>query len=288
MKFDIATTIRTAFVLMLVGALFIFVAAYRRYQESQRILFYLKRRALTRHVIIVIMMGVIVVIAAIIFNNIAEPIIYNFYSPSPTITLTPTASLVPTITLTPTMTLTPIPTRTPLFTSTPMMPAVISKDFMAKITPNPDSIFSPITFSRKIDKNLRPLQPVQSFQNPIKTIYGTFSYDKMVPGSQWSALWFRNGELINYESIPWNGASGGYGYTNIPLSPEEWLPGSYEVRIYVGEIWKVTSYFDVTGNPLTPTFTLPVIPSKTITPTFTVIPRETQTLTPKPIVTIEQ
>jgi hypothetical protein len=281
MNFDIATTIRAAFILMLLGTVFIFAAAYRRYQESKRIYFYLKRRALTRHIIIVLITGVMVVIAAIIFNNIAEPIIYNYFSPSPTATFTPTASITPTVTPTPTITLTPTLTPTSLYTPTPMMPVVISKDFAAKITPNPNSIFSKITFSRKLDRFLQLLQPTQSFQNPIKTIYGSFSYDKMVRGSQWSALWFRNGELIYNESKPWDGEAGGYGYTNTNLSSEEWLPGRYEVRIYVGEIWKRTSYFDVTGNPSTPTSTPTLIPTKTMIPTATASSTITQTLTPK-------
>jgi hypothetical protein len=49
------------------------------------------------------------------------------------------------------------------------------------------------------------------------------------------------------ESMPWEGPTGGYGYTE--CTPDEWLPGDYEVRMFVGEAWKVTSSFTVTGAP---------------------------------------
>jgi len=44
-------------------------------------------------------------------------------------------------------------------------------------------------------------------------MYGIFTYDGMIPGVQWTALWMRDGELVSYESYPWNGGTGGAYFT---------------------------------------------------------------------------
>jgi len=110
-------------------------------------------------------------------------------------------------------------------------------------------------------------------------MYALFSYDQMADGSQWTALWYREDELVHYETIPWNGGSGGLGYTDWQPEPYEWLPGTYEVQIFVGTIWKVSGQFTVEGNPPTP------IPSKTPTPTNTPTRTKTPTRTPWPTAT---
>jgi len=98
----------------------------------------------------------------------------------------------------------------------------------------------------------------------------------MTTNSQWTALWFRDGELVCFESFPWNGGSGGFGFTECTLPPSEWLPGEYEVQIFVGETWKVSGYFTVTGTPPTSTPTLTTVPTNTSEP----IESPTATTTP--------
>ena len=282
MNLDIETTVRTIFVLLLAGSAFIFYVAWKRYREAQRIFFFVKRQQFIRSVWGLIFMGLIVVIIAFTFNRFTEPVVYHYFPPSPTVTLTATASIIPTTTLTPTITNTPSITMTPMFTPIPVMPAAISSGFTSSTTPNPEAVFSKLSFSRKLSAEIMPLDPQESFRNPIITLYGSFSYDQMVRGSQWTALWFRDGELIDFESLPWNGASGGYGFTETKLLPEEWLPGKYEVQIFVGETWKTSGNFEVTGDPYTPTPTPTITPSRTptITPTLTLTPTRTFTITP--------
>lgn len=290
MKLDIATTVRVIFFLLLVLGATFFYRAWRGYQEASRLYFFIKRQQLLRRMWLFILVGVLIIGFAFTFNRITEPIVYRFFIPSPTATLRPTPTTTPTITLTPSITPTPTITRTPQFTPTPILPAVISEGFKSTITPNPKAVFSQITFSRKLDKTLRPLNPETTFKNPIYTLFGSFSYDQMIIGSQWTALWFRDGELISYETLPWDGASGGYGYTESKLSPEEWLPGKYQVQIYVGTTWKITGNFEVTGTPptSTPTPTLTatrtVTPTQTPTKTTTSSPSQTLSPTPKPTV----
>jgi hypothetical protein len=136
---------------------------------------------------------------------------------------------------------------------------------------------------------------------------GIFTYDKMTPGAQWTALWYRNGELVNFETLPWDGATGGFGFTEWTPSSDAWLPGIYEVQLFVGSQWISSGQFTVTGDPPTPVPTktstrtpLPTatpaptrtpvptrtpIPTRTIGPTLTWTPTITRTVTRTPTIT---
>jgi len=216
----------------------------------------------------------------------AEPLAYRYFPPTPTLTKTPTPTLPPTITpkptitLTPTYTLTPAESYTPTSTSTPYVPEDIMQRFNSSVTPSGKAIFSPITFTDALDKNDRPLNPNTSFKNPIKSMYAFFSYDQMQEGVQWTALWFRNGNLVFFETAPWQGSTGGYAYSVWqPQRPDEWQPGLYEVQLFVGQDWLASGTFTLEGNP--PTLTPSPLPTITPRPTNTRQP----TATPKPTLT---
>lgn len=230
--------------------------------------------------------AVVLFILAALLNSKLEPVVYSFYPPTatasltPTITPTPTISPVPTISLTPTVTLTPAISNTPEASSTPHIPLAVEMQFASTITPNVEARFSQLTFTDGLDAEYRPLKPGIYFQNPVTHMYAVFSYDGMVVGSQWTALWLRNGEVVHYESIPWNGGSGGLGYTDWQPDPSEWLPGEYEVQIFVGLVWRMSGKFNIEGDPPTP------IPTRTPTPTPTPTRTPPPTRTPRPTATI--
>lgn len=156
------------------------------------------------------------------------------------------------------------------------MPTEILGEFERTITPNPDALFSFIQFARELGDDLQPIEPSTEFDNPIDKIFGAFSYNNMSDGVQWSALWYRQGELVYYETKPWDGGTGGYGYTDWDPGSNEWLPGTYEVQIFVGDAWKSSGFFTVSGTPPTPSTT----PSPTISPTPSNTPTKTRTITP--------
>ena len=87
-------------------------------------------------------------------------------------------------------------------------------------------------------------------------------------------LWYREGDLVHYETIPWDGEVGGYGFTEWEAPPEEWLPGTYEVQIFVGLDWKVVGQFILQGDSPTP------IPTNSLTPSPP--PSDADTETPLP------
>jgi type VI secretion system secreted protein VgrG len=165
------------------------------------------------------------------------------------------------------------------------MPEDLREEFEGMVTPSPDILFSPIQFSRTIDEDLQPVDPAVEFENPVGRLYGTFSYNNMADGVQWSALWYWEGELVYYESTVWEGGTGGYGYTDWEPDSNLWRPGMYEVQIFVGTEWKVSGWFTVTGDPPTPTITTSPTASATVTPTITDTPTATITLTRWPSAT---
>lgn len=197
-------------------------------------------------------------------------------SPNPTLGPTFTPSLTPTETLTPSITPTLQFSLTPSPSSVPVLPASIAAQFSSVVTPNPDAVFSPLTFARRV--NLNTYLAVDAgtvFANPVGSMYATFSYDGMLPGVQWTALWYRGADLVHFETIPWDGGTGGYGFSEWIPDAEEWLPATYQVQIFVGNEIKVVGNFEVTGPPATssptPTAsnTATPTPSKTSTPTIT-------------------
>ncbi|MFZ1041463.1 MAG: hypothetical protein WCA79_14910 [Anaerolineales bacterium] len=218
-------------------------------------------------------------ILAIALPIFGEPVAYQYFPPSPTITLTPSITLIPTITLTPSITVTPSITLTPAQsatftpTSTPFLPLPVLALFQSNITPNPQAVFSSIQFTTSGNK-YPAISPATVFQNPVGHMYAIFSYDNMLPGVQWTAIWYRDSTQVHLETRPWDGGTGGYGFTDWNPQPYEWLPGNYEVQIFVGEDWKVVGRFIVQGNspPAPPTSTPTFTPSPTRTPRSTGTP----------------
>lgn len=293
-RLDISTAITTALVLTILIGLISAWVGVRSIASARRLPFFRMRRDRSLMGWRMLFMAVLCAVLAYLLPNLVEPAIYRFYPPTATPSLTPTITLTPTISLTPTITLTPsiTPTKsvsdTPTVTPTPNVPLAVEMLFESTVTPLPGASFSQLTFTDGLDNLYRPLKPGTLFQNPVSHMYAVFSYEGMVVGAQWTALWYRDGELVHYETIPWNGGSGGLGYTDWGPDPSEWLPGTYEVQIFVGLSFQVAGQFVIEGEPptaqpsptatRTPTPTRTPIPTRTPRPTFT--PTSTRTPTP--------
>ncbi len=149
------------------------------------------------------------------------------------------------------------------------------------MTPNPAAIFSPLQFTENC-ADLGNYEAATVFENPLKTICAVYSYDQMVPGAQWTALWMHEGDLVCYETIPWDGTTGGYGFSECTDPIGGWQPGTYEVQIFVGLEWKVVGQFLVQGDLPTPSPTLSPTPTKVPTSTETPVSTATLSRTPNP------
>lgn len=106
--------------------------------------------------------------------------------------------------------------------------------FDSIITPEANSVFSPLVFAEKVDDNFQPVKPAETFENPLTVIYGTYSYNFMKDGVQWTEMWYRGTSLLKLETGRWEGGSGGYALTRLSLPSEEWLPGEYRVQFFLG------------------------------------------------------
>ena len=292
MNLDIHTGVQTALFLVILLIILSFWAGARSLTKARGLKFFRMRRERQVAGWRLILASVIFIIIAILLGTVAEPLIYSFHpptatlTPTPTITLTPTISLTPTITLSPTVTPTPSVSDTPTITPTPRIPLAIEAQFQSSTTPGPASIFSPLVFTKELDQNFLPVDQAILFQNPVGHLYAWFTYDQMTVGAQWTAIWYRGSEIVHFETLPWNGGTGGIGYTDWEPPAYEWLPGEYEVQVFVGYEYKVGGRFTVEGEApppppsATPTDTTTVTPTPTNTGTVTPTPTRTQTRTP--------
>lgn len=190
-----------------------------------------------------IFFAVITMFIQIFGRQVAYTIVPPTPSLTPTFTITPTASITPTPTISPIPSITPTATitSTPTITPTPSLPETVREVIESSVTPNAEAALSAIVVARSLGINNQPINSSDSFVLPVGRLYGTFTYDKFQDGVQWSALWYQGSELICLESIAWDGGTGGYGYTE--CAPEEWLEGEYEIQMFIGEQWKVSTRF---------------------------------------------
>lgn len=286
---DIRTGVQATVIITGIIAIILMISGIRQIVRSRTIKFFRMRRDRMLRGWRFILIAIFLVVFGLLVNSYAEPIAYSIYTPSqtptlsPTVSVTPTISLTPTISETPTITETPSESYTPTISPTPHVPVAIEARFEGTLTPPADAVFSELEFSAAgVDALYRPIEPSDVFTNPISAMYAVFSYDSMVDGIQWTALWYRNGELVNYETQPWDGGTGGLGYSEWIPDAEEWHPGEYEVQLFLGTDWVQVGRFSVIGAAVTSTPTLSPTPSITPSPTRTSSPTVGPSPTPTP------
>jgi hypothetical protein len=152
---------------------------------------------------------------------------------------------------------------------------------ISSVTPQASATVGEIRFSTTLN-NGYPIGNRYEWINPLTRMYASFVYTHMTYGAQFTVLWFRNGELVFFESGPWQAGGHGRASSKWEPAPHEWHPGEYEVQFFVGTEWKATGYFTVTGEPPPSTFTPAPTVTRTPVPTWTSspVPSETPTAAP--------
>lgn len=291
---SVEQTIGVVTSLLVVGALLALLAGIQTLVRAPRQAFYLLRReAFQAGWRLIILAAGFAGLAGIV-RGFGIPTVFRYVVPTPTITLTPSLTLSPTVTLTPSIT--PTPTRTPIPTGTvrpaptdtlapsptPRLPPSVAQTFSVLVTPDPNAEIGPVTLARFFTAEYMPFSPSNVFLNPLSRLYAFFTYSHMNFGVQWTVLWYRDQVPAYYESHPWDGSVAGNGYTEWNVAPGFFLPGSYEVQIFVGSQWKSSGRFTVVGNPPTTTPTFTPIPTETPSATATPPPPPMPTLTAVP------
>jgi len=276
---DIRAGIIASIILAVLFAILLLRTGIRSIQSARKLTFYRLRKQRMSGGWRMLGMSLLLILLAVWLGGFGEQVAYRYFPPSPTPSLTPTITLIPTITLSPTITLTPTITNTPsvtdtpTITPTPYIPPAIEALFNGVVTPNPDAVFSPLQFST-VYENFECVAPSTTFVNPIRSMTACFSYNNITPGVQWTALWYRDGELIKYDTHVWGDiigeSTGGLGSSEWAPPPHMWQPGIYTVQIFVGLDWKVVGQFVVSGEPPTPVPSN--TPSPTVSPTITRTP----------------
>jgi type VI secretion system secreted protein VgrG len=244
LNLDIHTTIWVIVIgLILLGVLIIYQGS-RLLEYGLDVSYVQKKRKIVKQGSRTIFFAVIVFFAATFCGIFGENLVYQVYIPSSTITLTPSITPSLTVTLTPTITLSPTLTRTPSITPTPVVPAEVAAEFSSTLEPGDNIIFSMIKFSDEIDDLYQPIVERTVFSPPVEKVFGSFTYNNMEPGLQWSAVWVNpNGEVICYETEAWGNYTGGYGFTECEYDPETWVEGEYQVQMFLGYVWWQTNTF---------------------------------------------
>ena len=282
MNIDIETTFNVILILLAIGIVTAVSVAVKSIVSAKKLEFYRKRQDLAEHGWRLIIFSILLAATGFFFYRFGQPIAYRYFPPSATITRTPTITTTPTITKTLVNTLTPTITLTLAQTYTPGLPVVVQETHQTPIDSEGDSIFGPVSFSTEIDEGLL-VNTTDTFKLPITELYAGYQYDKMLPGLLWTAIWLHEGEIVCYESQIWENFTGGYyfsDYCSKKITPDMWVPGNWEVQIFVGQTWKTSGRFMILSNEPTgmpseaatasPTLTS-VLPLATSTPAVSVI-----------------
>ncbi len=226
---------------------------YRRVQAAQQLPYFTLRQRRLREGLRLILLGTAIGILGLLTRLYGTQAFQVLITPTPSLTPTPSSSPTPTVTATPSITPTPSITMTPSATlipsatPTPAIPDALTVLFRETITPRPEAVFSPLEFSLRLDRLNRAIGAAEAFENPVEILFGAFTYDAMNDGVRWTALWYFGSEIVCSETKPWDGGTGGYGFTECD-PPEGFQPGEYEVRMFLGETWKVSGRFLIVGS----------------------------------------
>lgn len=99
--------------------------------------------------------------------------------------------------------------------------------------PGSDPEFHDLLFSAQVTNDGRSIHPSTHLPDGLDTVYATFEYSGMRPGTPWSVIWLSNGEQIIEQKDTWN--EDGYGRKVVKISNKGGLPdGEYHLILGIG------------------------------------------------------
>lgn len=291
MKLDLQAGVWMGLLLSVTILTFALVAGIRLIARSRKLLYYqLRQKRINQGWQMIFFSLFAVAGIAVFFPTFAKKYeldlaLFPSLTPAPSatsyLTQAPLPSKAPT-------TATPIPTPDPI--DLVRLPRSVAETFTGELTPGPETVFSGMIISE--DLNLEDYSPIDAgteFAYPLKKLVATFSYDKMLQNVQWTVVWYRNDEMVHFETIPWEYAAGGYGYAEVTQEMTNLLPGLYLVEMYIGYELFSSAEFLITGTApqptntraptLTPTASQTKAPTSTPTASQTRVPTQTPTTT---------
>ncbi len=99
---------------------------------------------------------------------------------------------------------------------------------------NPDTAFSPLTFSTEVADDFSAVTPTNIFPEGTYTLFATFDYESMAAGMEWAWVWRHDGAVVGGNNSLWEGGEAGPGY--ITFEPENGFEaGEYSLEVWVNE-----------------------------------------------------
>ncbi len=78
------------------------------------------------------------------------------------------------------------------------------------------------------------------------TATAKFIYRNMAAGTDWTALWYYEGNVVSRDTLTWTDAESGAKTTSVQ-DPNGLLPGTYRLELYIGDRLAATSDFTLAG-----------------------------------------
>lgn len=239
------------------GCLLVLIIGVLQFRSARRLPYFLLRKEGMTRGWRLFLLSLALFLSAVITKIFGQEAVYVIIPPTASITPSPTITYTPTITPTPTVTNTPLATHTATVTPTstetpiPQLPAEIRILIRETQSPRPAAVFSPMLVSRRLNRQNQAVGPEQDFEEPLGRLYGAFTYNNLQDGVRWTAVWRIGDQVVCIETQPWDGGTGGYGYTECEV--DTWSAGEYEIQMFYGEEWMVSTRFEVLGDPATGT-----------------------------------
>jgi len=206
--------------------------------------------------------GVVVLLIAAAVLFIGPPAIALVVPPTATPLLSPTPSNTPgpspTVTLTPTATETRPPTDTPPPTTpAPTGPPTLPVDLITPpagtltVTPPANGVIANLRVSR-VNDCASTQGSGDFFDTQPRALYALFDYNNWQRDAQWTYVWRRDEAIVSVVSALWDGSTGGCGYAEYDGGGAEWVPGVYQVQIFLGTMYMDQATFTISDSTPTP------------------------------------
>jgi len=160
-------------------------------------------------------------------TSLAEPSATS----APAEAILPTNTPLPPVTVVVTVIATPgsTPTHTPFPTFTPH-----ARPLVSDVTPAPNASLEITALDDEVTDALLPVDPATSFPAGTERIYLFVTFENMTQGVLWRRELYRDQELVEGNSYLWGLPT--EGRTSFFLGSDPgFAPGSYEIRLYLGD-----------------------------------------------------
>lgn len=209
------------------------------FRKSRRAPYYiLRQNALRRATTLATVAAILIVLA--IFMLVLAPRLTSLPATTPEPAITPVPTVAPTATPgsidsntpTPRPTATVVPTPTPI--QTVSLPDSALSPLPSAVPASEDALVTVTAVAMEKGDGGLPVDPAEVFPPGQHAIYVFFTYEGMANGVPRTFAWYRDGEYLDFCSSTdaWNW--GDRGRTSYFCNPSAgWVPGSYEVHIFI-------------------------------------------------------